>query len=92
MDSVFGQTFMFLTKLAWNSRTTLPLLITALFLAMDFRMAVELDLHLANDHDGSVEDAFEEDDEEESVSSSDFYYDSESEEETADEAETQRIQ
>ncbi|XP_055684474.1 uncharacterized protein LOC129790764 [Lutzomyia longipalpis] len=94
MDSTFGQTFMFLTKLAWNSRTTLPLLITAVFLAMDFRMQVELDLHMENQdfqNDGSVDDL--EDDE--SGSSSDYYYDSDSsitnEEEEPDHQEIREI-
>uniref|UniRef100_A0A1L8D892 Uncharacterized protein n=1 Tax=Nyssomyia neivai TaxID=330878 RepID=A0A1L8D892_9DIPT len=86
MDSVFGQTFMFLTKLAWNSRTTLPLLITAVFLAMDFRMQVELDLHMENDLNGSVdlEDA-------ESGSSSDYYYESDSDITDEEEQENQEI-
>uniref|UniRef100_A0A1B0GK72 Sepiapterin reductase n=1 Tax=Lutzomyia longipalpis TaxID=7200 RepID=A0A1B0GK72_LUTLO len=89
-----AHTFMFLTKLAWNSRTTLPLLITAVFLAMDFRMQVELDLHMENQdfqNDGSVDDL--EDDE--SGSSSDYYYDSDSsitnEEEEPDHQEIREI-
>lgn len=43
--SAFGRTFMFLTKLAWKSRLTLPMMITAAFLAMDFRMQVEINVH-----------------------------------------------
>lgn len=42
MDSAFGQTFLFLTKLAWKSKVTIPILVTAAFLAMDFRMQIEL--------------------------------------------------
>lgn len=44
MDSTFGQTFLFLTKLAWNCKVTLPILVTAVFLAMDFRMQIELNI------------------------------------------------
>lgn len=44
MDSTFGQTFLFLTKLAWKSKVTLPILVTAVFLAMDFRMQIELNI------------------------------------------------
>lgn len=46
-SGAFGRTFMFLTKLAWSSRFTLPMLITAAFIAMDFRMQVEINVHNA---------------------------------------------
>lgn len=42
--SLFSRTFIFLTKLAWNSRVTLPLLVTIAFMAMDFRMQVEINV------------------------------------------------
>ena len=45
MDSTFGQTFLFLTKLAWKCKVTLPILVTAAFLVMDFRMQIELNVH-----------------------------------------------
>lgn len=45
MNTPFGKTFMFLTKLAWNSRVTLPMIVTAAFMAMDFRMQVEINVH-----------------------------------------------
>lgn len=44
MASTFSRTFMFLTKLAWNSRITLPLLVTVAFMAMDFRMQIEINV------------------------------------------------
>lgn len=44
MDSTFGRSFIFLTKLAWNCKVTLPVLVTAVFLAMDFRMQIELNI------------------------------------------------
>lgn len=44
MDSAFGKSFLFLTKLAWNCKVTLPVLVTAVFLAMDFRMQIELNI------------------------------------------------
>lgn len=44
MDSAFGKSFIFLTKLAWNCKVTLPVLVTAVFLAMDFRMQIELNI------------------------------------------------
>lgn len=43
-SSFFNDTFIFLTKLAWNSRITLPMLVTAVFMAMDFRMQVEINV------------------------------------------------
>ncbi|XP_031616580.1 uncharacterized protein LOC116336688 [Contarinia nasturtii] len=44
MDSAFGKSFLFLTKLAWNCKVTLPVLLTTVFLAMDFRMQIELNI------------------------------------------------
>lgn len=44
MTSTFNETFMFLTKLAWNCKITLPILVTAVFLALDFRMQIELNV------------------------------------------------
>lgn len=44
MESAIGQTFLFLTNLAWKSKVTLPILVTAVFLAMDFRMQIELNI------------------------------------------------
>lgn len=44
MDSTFGKSFLFLTKLAWNCKVTLPVLLTTVFLAMDFRMQIELNI------------------------------------------------
>lgn len=45
MTTPFGKTFIFLTKLAWDSRVTLPMIVTAAFMAMDFRMQVEINVH-----------------------------------------------
>lgn len=45
MSSKFGTTFMFLTKLAWQSRITLPALITCAFMALNFRWEVEINIH-----------------------------------------------
>lgn len=39
------QTFLFLTKLAWYNRVTLPIIITSAFMAMDIRVQVELNIH-----------------------------------------------
>lgn len=44
MNSAFGESFLFLTKLAWNCKVTLPILVTAVFLALDFRMQIELNI------------------------------------------------
>lgn len=44
MNSNFGETFIFLTKLAWNCKVTLPILVTAVFLVLDFRMQIELNV------------------------------------------------
>lgn len=41
----FSRTFIFLAKLAWKSRVTLPMIVTAAFMAMDFRMQVEINVH-----------------------------------------------
>lgn len=41
----FTRTFIFLTKLAWKSRVTLPMIVAAAFMAMDFRMQVEINVH-----------------------------------------------
>lgn len=45
MNSVFGKTFLFLTKLAWSSRITLPMLVTTAFMIMDIRMQIEINVH-----------------------------------------------
>lgn len=45
MNSAFGRTFLFLTDLAWKSRITLPVLITAGFMIMNFRWEVEINIH-----------------------------------------------
>lgn len=42
VSSSFSQAFVFLTKLAWNSRITLPALLTIVFMSMDFRMQMEI--------------------------------------------------
>lgn len=43
--NAFRQTFLFLTKLAWDSRVTLPIIITGAFMVMDIRMQVEINVH-----------------------------------------------
>ncbi|XP_055590256.1 ribosomal L1 domain-containing protein CG13096 [Uranotaenia lowii] len=45
MNSNFGRTFLFLTNLAWKSRVTLPVLITAGFMILNFRWEVEINIH-----------------------------------------------
>ncbi|EDS39685.1 conserved hypothetical protein [Culex quinquefasciatus] len=45
MNSTFGKTFLFLTNLAWKSRVTLPVLITAGFMILNFRWEVEINIH-----------------------------------------------
>lgn len=45
MNSTFGKTFLFLTNLAWKSRVTLPVLITAGFMVLNFRWEVEINIH-----------------------------------------------
>lgn len=42
--SKFMETFIFLTKLAWNCRMTLPMLVTAAFMAMDVRLQIEINV------------------------------------------------
>jgi len=43
--NTFRQTFLFLTKLAWDSRVTLPIIITGAFMVMDMRMQIEINVH-----------------------------------------------
>uniref|UniRef100_A0A1Q3FBB4 Uncharacterized protein n=1 Tax=Culex tarsalis TaxID=7177 RepID=A0A1Q3FBB4_CULTA len=45
MNSTFGKTFLFLTNLAWKSRVTLPVIITAGFMVLNFRWEVEINIH-----------------------------------------------
>lgn len=44
MDSQFGEVFLFLTNLAWKCRITLPVLVTAVFMAMDIRLQIEINI------------------------------------------------
>ena len=45
MNSSLGKTFLFLTNLAYKSRITLPILITAGFMILNFRWEVEINIH-----------------------------------------------
>lgn len=36
---------MFLTKLAWNSKVSLPVLLTCAFMVLNFRWEVEINIH-----------------------------------------------
>lgn len=45
MNSKLGTTFMFLTKLAWNSKVSLPVLLTCAFMVLNFRWEVEINIH-----------------------------------------------
>uniref|UniRef100_A0A336MCI8 CSON014133 protein n=1 Tax=Culicoides sonorensis TaxID=179676 RepID=A0A336MCI8_CULSO len=45
MNSKLGTTFMFLTKLAWNSKLSLPVLLTCAFMVLNFRWEVEINIH-----------------------------------------------
>lgn len=44
MDSQFGEVFIFLTKLAWRCRVTIPVFVTAVLMAMDIRLQVEINI------------------------------------------------
>lgn len=44
MKSEFGQTFLFLADLAWKSRITVPILISAAFMIMDINMQVRFSI------------------------------------------------
>lgn len=44
MDSPFGESFLFLIKLAWKSRITLPVLVTAIFMVMDLRPRIDINI------------------------------------------------
>lgn len=44
MPSSFNETFLFLTKLAWKNRVTLPIFITIAFMACNFRWEVEISI------------------------------------------------
>jgi hypothetical protein len=44
MPSSFNETFLFLTRLAWKNRVTLPIFITIAFLACNFRWEVEISI------------------------------------------------
>lgn len=45
MNSKLGTTFMFLTKLAWQSKVSLPVLLTCAFMVLNFRWEVEINIH-----------------------------------------------
>lgn len=45
MNSAFGEVFLFLTDLAWKSRLTIPVLVTTVFLIMDIRLQIEVNIH-----------------------------------------------
>lgn len=44
MNSPFGDVFLFLTDLAWKSRMTIPVLVTTVFLIMDIRLQIEINI------------------------------------------------
>lgn len=44
MNSQFGEVFLFLTDLAWKSRMTIPVLVTTVFLIMDIRLQIEINI------------------------------------------------
>lgn len=44
MNSAFGEVFLFLTDLAWKSRITIPMLVTTVFLIMDIRLQIEINI------------------------------------------------
>lgn len=44
MNSPFGEVFLFLTDLAWKSRMTIPVLVTTVFLIMDIRLQIEINI------------------------------------------------
>lgn len=44
MNSAFGEVFLFLTNLAWKSRMTIPILVTTVFLIMDIRLQIEINI------------------------------------------------
>jgi hypothetical protein len=65
MSTEVRDTFMFLTKLAWNCKITLPVLITTVFMALNFRWEVEINIHteriVFQDVDNSNDDGDESD-------------------------------
>jgi len=74
MDSEFGQAFLFLTNLAWKCRITLPVLVTAVFMVMDIRLQIEINIQagqLAADPDGLGEGSEVSDDSWETLDSDD---------------------
>ncbi|XP_055847842.1 uncharacterized protein LOC129913277 [Episyrphus balteatus] len=44
MNTPFGEVFLFLTDLAWKSRMTIPVLVTTVFLVMDIRLQIEINI------------------------------------------------
>lgn len=44
MNTPFGEVFLFLTDLAWKSRVTIPMLVTTVFLIMDIRLQIEINI------------------------------------------------
>ncbi|XP_067616743.1 uncharacterized protein [Eurosta solidaginis] len=44
MNTPFGEVFLFLTDLAWKSRLTIPVLVTTVFLIMDIRLQIEINI------------------------------------------------
>ncbi|XP_055381436.1 uncharacterized protein LOC129612021 [Condylostylus longicornis] len=74
MDSEFGRAFLFLTNLAWKCRITLPVLVTAVFMVMDIRLQIEINIqagHLAADANGIEEESNASDDSWETLDSGD---------------------
>ena len=48
---MFHRALMFMLKLGWKSRFRLPVLIAVVFVAMDIRMQLEVDLDMGNNDD-----------------------------------------
>ncbi|KAI8046595.1 uncharacterized protein LOC128252414 isoform X1 [Drosophila gunungcola] len=57
MDSTFGKVFMFLTDLAWKSRLTIPVLVTTVFLVMDIRLQIEINIQSGQFNASDLDDA-----------------------------------
>lgn len=44
MNTPFGEVFLFLTDLAWKSRLTIPMIVTTVFLILDIRLQIEINI------------------------------------------------
>lgn len=81
MNTPFGEVFLFLTDLAWKSRLTIPMIVTTVFLILDIRLQIEINIQTgqaAADLDDL--DDYDDDDDDDDDDSADYISDGSSDE------------